>query len=138
KRQERSTCRSPDHDDRRSRRHVGDARPGQPRATSGLTMEPPPPGTTAARWDATYRSGRPPWDIGRPQPAFVRLADAGEIAEPVLDCGCGTGEHALMIAERGMEVVGVDFAPAAIDEARRKAAERGLSVDFQVADALDL
>ena len=43
-----------------------------------------------------------------------------------------------MIAERGMEVVGVDFAPAAIDEARRKAAERGLSVDFQVADALDL
>jgi len=102
-------------------------------------MEPRPrEGSTAARWDATYRNGRPPWDIGRPQPAFVRLADAGEIAEPVLDCGCGTGEHALMIAERGMEVVGVDFAPAAIDEARRKTAERGLSVDFQVADALDL
>jgi len=66
------------------------------------------------------------------------LADAGEIAEPVLDCGCGTGEHALLIAERGMQVVGVDFAPAAIEVARRKAEERALNVNFRVADALDL
>jgi ubiquinone/menaquinone biosynthesis C-methylase UbiE len=69
---------------------------------------------------------------------LVRLADAGEIVEPVLDCGCGTGEQAIMVAERGMEVVGVDFAPTAIEAAKRKAAQRGLSVDFQVADALDL
>jgi SAM-dependent methyltransferase len=98
----------------------------------------PPPGSTAARWDQTYRSSRPPWDIGRPQPAFVRLADAGELTAPVLDCGCGTGEHALMVAERGIEVVGVDFAPAAIEAARQKAKERELRVEFQVADALDL
>jgi len=98
----------------------------------------PPPGSTAARWDETYRSSRPPWDIGRPQTAFVRLADGGKLVEPVLDCGCGTGENALMLAERGMEVVGVDFAPAAIEAARRKIAERALRVDFQVADALDL
>jgi len=98
----------------------------------------PPPGSTAARWDQTYRSSRPPWDIGRPQPAFVHLADAGEIVAPVLDCGCGTGEHALMVAERGIEALGVDFAPAAIEAARRKAAKRGLQVAFQVADALHL
>ena|SRR5437762_11077469 len=103
-------------------------------------MNPPPPprGTTAARWDETYRQGRPPWDIGRPQSAFIRLADAGELTEPVLDCGCGTGEQALMVAERGIDVVGVDFAPVAIAAARRKAEERRLQVDFQVADALDL
>jgi SAM-dependent methyltransferase len=98
----------------------------------------PPPGSTAARWDQTYRSSRPPWDIGRPQAAFVRLADAGELIAPVLDCGCGTGEQSLMVAERGIEVVGVDFAPAAIEAARQKAQERELRVDFQVADALDL
>jgi len=98
----------------------------------------PPPGSTAARWDETYRSSRPPWDIGRPQAAFVRLADGGELVEPVLDCGCGTGENALMVAERRIEVMGVDFAPAAIEAARRKVAERELRVDFQVADALDL
>ena len=68
----------------------------------------------------------------------MRLADAGEILEPVLDCGCGTGEQTLMLAHRGLDVLGVDFAPAAIELARRKAAERGLSPEFQVADALDL
>ena len=98
----------------------------------------PPPGSTAARWDQTYRSGRPPWDIGRPQPAFIRLADAGELIAPVLDCGCGTGEHTLMLAERGIDAVGVDFAPAAIDMARHKADERDLQVQFQVGDALQL
>jgi SAM-dependent methyltransferase len=91
-----------------------------------------------ARWDQTYRRGRPPWDIGRPQPAFVRLADVGEIKAPVLDCGCGTGEHALMLAARGLEVLGIDVAPTAIEAARRKAAERALAVDFEVADALAL
>ena len=102
-------------------------------------MDPRPPhGSTAARWDQTYRSSRPPWDIGRPQPAFVRLADAGQLVAPVLDCGCGTGEHTLMLASRGIEALGVDFAPAAIGAARHKAQERELRVDFQVADALDL
>jgi 2-polyprenyl-3-methyl-5-hydroxy-6-metoxy-1,4-benzoquinol methylase len=97
-----------------------------------------PVGSMGARWDQAYRDGSPPWDIGRPQPAFLRLADAGEIAAPVLDCGCGTGEHALMLAERGMKVMGIDVAPLAIETARRKAADRGLTADFQVADALEL
>jgi SAM-dependent methyltransferase len=101
-------------------------------------VDRPPPGSTAARWDETYRSSQPPWDIGRPQPAFVRLADAGELVAPVLDCGCGTGEHTLMLAGRGIDALGVDFAPAAIDEARRKAADRDLEAQFQVGDALQL
>ena len=101
--------------------------------------EPNPPlGSLGARWDWAYTDGTAPWDIGRPQPAFVRLADAGEIASPVLDCGCGTGEHALMLAARGMEVMGVDVAPHAIARARSKAFDRGLRADFRVADALAL
>lgn len=43
-----------------------------------------------------------------------------------------------MLAERGIEGVGVDLAPAAIDLARRKAAERDLQAQFQVGDALQL
>jgi SAM-dependent methyltransferase len=92
----------------------------------------------ASQWDDVYRQGGAPWDIGRPQPAFVRLADAGEISSPVLDSGCGTGEHALMLAERGFEVLGVDVAPTAIDLAREKARQRGLSVVFEVGDVLAL
>ena len=89
-------------------------------------------------WDAWYRQATPPWDIGRPQPAIERLADAGEIQSPVLDSGCGTGEHALMLAARGHDVLGVDIAPFAIEQARRKAAERGLAAEFDVGDILHL
>jgi SAM-dependent methyltransferase len=90
-------------------------------------------------WDASYTGQTPaPWDIGRPQPAFVRLADQGLLAGRVLDSGCGTGENALLAASRGAEVIGIDVAPTAIARARAKAANRGLAVRFEVADALDL
>jgi cyclopropane fatty-acyl-phospholipid synthase-like methyltransferase len=56
----------------------------------------------------------------------------------VLDAGCGTGEHALLAAARGADAVGVDVSPRAIGQARRKAAERGLMVRFEVADVLSL
>jgi SAM-dependent methyltransferase len=92
----------------------------------------------AAAWDAAYTDNAAPWDIGRPQEAFVRLADAGEITSPVLDSGCGTGEHSLMLAARGMQVLGVDISPTAIGLAREKAAVRGVDVTFEVADVLAL
>jgi 2-polyprenyl-3-methyl-5-hydroxy-6-metoxy-1,4-benzoquinol methylase len=60
-------------------------------------------------FDALY-AGTPPWDIGRPQPAFLALAEAGALKGRVLDVGCGTGEHALMAAELGLEATGVDVA----------------------------
>jgi cyclopropane fatty-acyl-phospholipid synthase-like methyltransferase len=88
-------------------------------------------------FDALY-AGTPPWDIGRPQAAFVALAEAGAIRGRVLDVGCGTGEHALMAAELGLEATGVDVAAAAIAAAEAKAAERHLEVRFLVWNALDL
>jgi SAM-dependent methyltransferase len=92
---------------------------------------------TTGYFDAAYR-GTPPWDIGRPQPAFAELAAAGALRGRVLDVGCGTGEHALLAAAGGLDVWGVDTSPAAIGIAERKAAERGLSARFAVHDALDL
>lgn len=41
-------------------------------------------------------------------------------ARRVLDIGCGTGVFALLLADRGVEVVGVDPARASLDVARRK------------------
>lgn len=88
-------------------------------------------------FDEAY-GGIPNWEIGRPQPAFAALEEAGEIAGAVLDVGCGTGENALFLAGRGHEVWGVDSAPRAIEIAREKARERGLPAVFVVQDALHL
>jgi SAM-dependent methyltransferase len=87
---------------------------------------------------AMYDTGDVPWDIGRPQPAFRALAASGGLHGRVLDAGCGTGEHALLAAARGLPATGVDSAPAAIAIAERKARDRGLGARFLVWDALDL
>ncbi len=92
---------------------------------------------TPEDFNESYRS-TPPWDIGRPQPAFVALADAGALHGAVLDVGCGTGEHALLAAARGLDATGVDSSPIAIARAQEKARERGLAVSFVVGDVLDL
>jgi 2-polyprenyl-3-methyl-5-hydroxy-6-metoxy-1,4-benzoquinol methylase len=89
-------------------------------------------------WDESYRDRTAPWDIGRPQEAFERLAAAGRWRGAVLDAGCGTGEHALRAAALGLPVLGVDVAETAIAMAREKAAARNLDADFELADALHL
>jgi SAM-dependent methyltransferase len=89
-------------------------------------------------WDASYLDGPPPWDIGGPQPAIVRLAGEGAFAGAVLDAGCGTGENGLHVASLGLHVLGVDVARTAVSIAAEKAAARGLDADFVVGDALHL
>ncbi len=81
-------------------------------------------------------TGQAPWDIGRPQKAFLDVAD--RITGCVLDVGCGTGENALFFASRGHKVTGIDFLEEPIQRARRKATERGLTATFLVMDALAL
>ena len=90
---------------------------------------------TGRSWDASYQGEGAPWDIGRPQAAFVRVAAEGGFAGAVLDAGCGSGEHALLAASLGLPVLGVDVAETALAMAREKAAERGLKADFAVAGA---
>ena len=93
---------------------------------------------TGLPWDASYRDGPAPWDLGRPQPAIVRLAADGGFAGTVLDAGCGTGENALHVAALGVPVLGFDVAGTALAMAREKAAERGIEAEFVAADALHL
>jgi SAM-dependent methyltransferase len=112
---------------------------------------------TTPSWDDAYAGSVPPaWDLGQPQPAFVRLAEQGLLAGTVLDAGCGTGEQTLLAASHGADALGVDVSPLALEIARGKAAARGIpaaaggqvgpaaaggqvgSARFEVADALKL
>jgi SAM-dependent methyltransferase len=66
---------------------------------------------------------------------YLRMAEEFE-ADRVLDIGCGTGVFALLLADRGIEVVGVDPAWASVDVARAKpGSER---VRWICGDATDL
>jgi SAM-dependent methyltransferase len=106
-------------------------------------MSDVPPGALPGRgvdrsvedFDESYL-GTPPWDIGHPQPVFAALLAEGAIAGRVLDAGCGTGEHTLMAAQHGLDATGIDASPRAIEIARSKASERGVSARFVVWDAL--
>lgn len=65
------------------------------------------------------------------------LETAGAIQGSVLDVGCGTGENALYLAERGHEVWGIDISSVAIGRAMVKAHARRLPVVFIAANAVD-
>jgi cyclopropane fatty-acyl-phospholipid synthase-like methyltransferase len=63
---------------------------------------------------------------------------ADQLTDTILDAGCGTGDNALFFASRGHRVTGIDFLDEPIQRAKRKAADRGLSVTFLVKDAVTL
>ena len=77
-----------------------------------------------------------PWDIGAAQPVVIEAERAGRFYGAVLDVGCGLGENAIPLASQGHQVTGVDAAPAAIEQARQRAGQRGTDVEFAVADAI--
>ena len=89
--------------------------------------------------DSVYREA-PPWDIGAAQPDLLALLDEHPPAGTVLDVGCGPGDLAIALAQRGMQVLGIDVVEAAIEQARAKAdalpPETARRVEFQVADAM--
>jgi ubiquinone/menaquinone biosynthesis C-methylase UbiE len=90
------------------------------------------------QWDEAYK-GTPQWDVGHPQPVFQTLIKGGEINPGrALDIGCGRGENAIMLAMIGCDVTGIDLVEDAISDAKAKAIERHVKVNFIVWDVLQL
>jgi SAM-dependent methyltransferase len=60
----------------------------------------------------------------------------GNTIHSVLDLGCGTGNHAFPLAQRGYEVVGIDRSADMLAHARKKSANAGTNarIAFQQAD----
>jgi ubiquinone/menaquinone biosynthesis C-methylase UbiE len=113
-----------------------------PRSKSSSASRPDPvKEQVAAHWDR--RAPTFDEDFGHSirtpdeRAAWDRILDlvlGDRAALDALDAGCGTGFLAFELTERGHRVTGVDFAPAMIAEARRKAHERGVAVRFEEGD----
>lgn len=56
----------------------------------------------------------------------------------VLDLGCGTGAHAVRMAQRGFDIVAVDCTPAGVRATRERFRRAGVTGGFVVADAENL
>jgi SAM-dependent methyltransferase len=86
----------------------------------------------AAAYDLLYQDKDYAAECDQIEVAF-RLHGLGPVRR-VLDLGCGTGGHAVLLAERGYEVVGVDRAPEMLRHARKRAP----SARFELADIASL
>lgn len=85
-------------------------------------------------FEAHYRSGKTPWDLGRPD---FNLNDA-VTQTPIegcraLDIGCGTGQHSIWLAQQDFQVTGVDVSPTAIEKARENASRANVECTFLLA-----
>jgi SAM-dependent methyltransferase len=87
------------------------------------------------------------WGIGHYEDTAARLEPAARVVveraapvggERVVDVGCGTGNAALLAAERGAAVTGVDPAERLLAVARETAAARGLDATFAAGEAAAL
>ncbi|HVX29926.1 MAG TPA: methyltransferase domain-containing protein [Nitrolancea sp.] len=87
-------------------------------------------------------AGRDSWNAGLYDNSFAFIWEYGsnlidlldpQPGETVLDLGCGTGHLTHAIAERGAQVIGADFSPAMIEQARTNYPD----LRFEVADASD-
>jgi SAM-dependent methyltransferase len=59
-------------------------------------------------------------------------------AESILDLGCGTGSHDIVLAKKGFKVVGIDSSNTMIEIAREKSRNSGLEIEFIVRDMREL
>jgi SAM-dependent methyltransferase len=89
-------------------------------------------------WDTRYRGGVTPWDAGRVPPKLAQWLPRQLVGRRVLVPGCGSGYELRAFAEHGDDVLGIDFADAAIEAARRTLGELAARVrqaDFFTLDA---
>lgn len=83
-------------------------------------------------WEERYRTGD--YDP-REYPAPTLRENVDWLPEGrALDLATGHGRNALFLAEHGYDVDAIDVAPAALEEARSRADERGVDVEWLAAD----
>lgn len=88
-----------------------------------------------AGWDERYSEADLVWGAGPNRFVAEEFADAPP--GRALDLGSGEGRNAIWLAEHGWRVTAVDFSPVATERGQQLATQRGVEVDWVVADLLD-
>lgn len=70
-------------------------------------------------WELKYQAGQTGWDKGAPSPALVEALQILPNPQRVLVPGCGAGHDVRYLASLKIEAVGIDFAPSAIEKAKK-------------------
>ena len=92
-------------------------------------------------WEGLYAEGNDGWELREPAPGLVAWLAEGRLGPEgarVAVPGCGRGHDARLLAQRGYQVVGFDFAEAAVKEARALAAAEGSAARFERRDIFTL
>ncbi len=89
------------------------------------------------RWDR-HRTRTEVPGLGGPSPFVQAVRDREPDAVTAVDIGCGRGRDALWLARQGVHAVGLDYFPPDLRVARRRAAQRGVEVDYRYLNLIDL
>jgi methyl halide transferase len=91
-------------------------------------------------WEEKYLSEQTPWDLGQPNPAFVKLLKDNIFLKPckILIPGCGKGYDAIAASKLGYDVTALDFSSKAISIAEETARKENLQIKFLIKDIFEL
>ena len=94
--------------------------------------------TVEDRYRERYKTKNTPWDVGKPDFNLIEIVTQRPVAPcKVLDIGCGTGDNAAWLAQKGFQVVATDSSDMALAKAKEKAAAAGFACDFFNVDFLN-
>ncbi len=91
-----------------------------------MTSNVPPQWLTRDYWQGRFIENDTPWELGHPSSALLEAFEYLEgqgvsvDGKRVLSPGCGRGSDAIALAERGGDVVAVDWSPVAVDDIRAR------------------
>lgn len=72
-------------------------------------------------WQQRFEAGQTPWDRGASSPQLAGWLASGQLVPcRILVPGCGSGYEVAELARAGFEVLGLDYAPAAVERSRQR------------------
>jgi ubiquinone/menaquinone biosynthesis C-methylase UbiE len=89
------------------------------------------------KFNYSYLIGNAPWDSGISPPELYDFM-AAHPAGRALDIGCGTGTNLITLVNAGWQAEGFDFAPRAVNIAKQKLQQAGVSANVFTDDATQM